>query len=75
MLELQRLNILRNLISKKGFKHSYLADKLGITKQSFSRKMTGKDDFKWKELITLSEVLQLDNEEKSFFLENWFTKC
>ncbi|WP_066894211.1 helix-turn-helix domain-containing protein [Pseudostreptobacillus hongkongensis] len=68
-MKLEKLEKLKNLINKKGLKFSFIARKLGITPTAFSRKMKNKSDFQWEEINELIKILQLNEEEKKFFLD------
>lgn len=56
-------------IKESGFKLSYIAEKLGITRASLHNKLTGKSCFSVAEVVILSELLSLSREERdSIFL-------
>lgn len=62
--------MLRNLISKSGFKLEYLAEKCGITRQSLSNKITNRNLFTAKEIEILCRELKvntLTDKERIFF--------
>ncbi|WP_068449227.1 helix-turn-helix domain-containing protein [Caviibacter abscessus] len=60
---------LKDKISQKGLKHNFLAGILGISNNTFSRKIQGKSQFSLKELKLLSNELNLSTKEKEeFFL-------
>lgn len=62
--------MLRNLISKSGFKLEYLAAKCGITRQSLSNKITNRNLFTAKEIEILCRELKvntLTDKERIFF--------
>lgn len=62
--------MLRNIISKSGFKLEYLAEKCGITRQSLSNKITNRNLFTAKEIEILCRELKvntLTDKERIFF--------
>lgn len=56
-------NKLKQKIKEKGLKFGYLAQLLGISENTFTKKMKGIVDFKATELKILRDVLELTNEE------------
>lgn len=63
--------LLEKCIERSGLKKGKIAEALGKTINTFSRKLAGKQDFTESEMHTLAEILQLTNEEKIaiFFAE------
>lgn len=62
-------NLLEIKIKEKGFKMSYLAEKLGITQSTFTRKKKGEPGFSVSEQYMLSDLLGLtEDEKKAIFL-------
>ena len=62
--------MLEDIIKDSGKKKSYLADKLGISIQSFRLKCDNKSDFKTNEVAVLCAELgitRLTDKEKIFF--------
>lgn len=55
---------IKSLIRKKGYRVEFVADKIGITKQSLSYKLNGKTDFKWLEIIKIIDFLDCSESEK-----------
>lgn len=52
-------NQLETVIAQSGYKKSYLAEKLSMTKYTFSRKLSGASEFKASEIGLLSQILHL----------------
>ena len=52
-------NKLKSIIVEKGVKNSYLAEKLGISKQSLSNKLNNKTLFSLTEVKGLCEILKI----------------
>ena len=68
------LQKLKEIINEKGFKFDFIAKKLNITSETFSRKMNGKNEFKISEVKTLNELLNLNElEYKNIFLKDGCT--
>ena len=64
---------LRNKIEEKGLKYSYLAEKLGLSRNGFALKVDGKNEFKASEVTKLCEILgitSLREKERIFFAQN-----
>lgn len=61
--------LLRNEIDKSGMSITFIARKIGITRECFYKKMNGENEFKASEIVTLSSILRLSMEkrEKIFF--------
>ena len=53
--------LLEDLIKKSGLKKQYLAKGLGLTPESFSRKVQGKNEFKVSEMQVLCDLLGIDD--------------
>lgn len=58
------LIVLKDKVKESGLKKSYIAERLGITRQSFSNKLNGVSDFKIEEMSNMCEVLDLSEEER-----------
>lgn len=54
---------LKAIIAGKGVKQSYLADKLGISRQAFSNKINNKAPFQLTEIKTICETLKINKSE------------
>lgn len=54
---------LRAAIARSGKTNAHLAEKLGITPESFSRKLHGRSQFRLSEVRTLKTELDLADEE------------
>lgn len=63
--------LLTKCIDRSGLKKSKIAEAMGKTNNTFSRKLAGKQDFTETEMRTLARVLQLSVEERVaiFFAE------
>ena len=58
------LEKLKEKIKEKGIKYNYLANILGIDKNTFSRKIKGKTSFTLEEIKTISKIINLNDNEK-----------
>lgn len=66
---------IKNKIKEKGYKLKFVAEKLNLTPYGLSLKLDGKNDFKWSEVVKISNILNLDEKEKKeIFLITMFTK-
>lgn len=63
-----RLTELDRIIKAKGIKKKALADQLGITKQAFYNKMSGRSTFNVNEAIVLIKLLGIDGNIENIFL-------
>ena len=63
--------LLEKCIQRSGLKKAKIAEAVGKTINTFSRKLAGKQDFTESEMRTLADILQLSVEEKIaiFFAE------
>lgn len=57
-------NLLRVKIDESGYKLRFVAGKLGITYQGFSKKINNETEFKATEIQILKELLNLTDEER-----------
>ena len=55
---------LKNRISESGISISFIADKMGITREGFYKKMNGATEFKASEIKSLKTILNLSNKER-----------
>lgn len=70
-------------ILKKNVTIVDLAKKMGLGAQSLSNKINGRTEFKLSELVSLSELLELDVHDLndifgiggSYEINNWFRRC
>ena len=62
--------ILKDVIGNSGFKMAFIADKLGITSYSLSKKINNITEFKAGEIAQLCNLLRISTEKMSeiFFL-------
>lgn len=60
-------NELRALFIQKGYTQSSIAEKIGISYQSFSYKMNNKVEFKVSEIEALCNILGITDKDKYFF--------
>ena len=63
-------SMLLDKIEKSGLKRSYIAQKLGITRAGFHKKLKGETEFTLKEVSVLCTVLGVSNlseKERIFF--------
>lgn len=56
-------NALRACITASGLKQTFIAEKLGISQQTLNRKLQGQFEFKQSEIVQLSKLLQLTQDE------------
>lgn len=63
--------LLREKIAESGIVMRHLAEKCGITPQSFSGKINGHNNFSMSEAATLKDILGLTDEE---FMAIFFAK-
>ena len=64
--------LLDEYISKSGLKISYIAEKLGITVQSFGNKRKNLSSFKAAEIYVLCDLLNIgDDKDKIFCTKGW----
>lgn len=61
--------LLRDEINKSGISITFIARKIGITRECFYRKMNGENEFKASEIVALSSILHLSakKREQIFF--------
>jgi len=64
--------LLRSYIKDSGLKISFLADKIGITRQSLNAKINGRRSFSQSEIMALKQALRLDDDT---FMRIFFTEC
>lgn len=57
-------DLFRKTVEKRGLKYRFLAETIGITTQGLQNKIENRTEFKAGEIIKLSEVMHLSNEEK-----------
>ena len=60
--------LLKGKIVENGLTDSDCADKIGISRQSFSRKINNKTDFKASEILSLCVLLGIKEKDKYFFV-------
>ena len=60
-------NKLRALLVESGYTQSEIAEKLGISYQSFSYKINNKAEFKVSEIELLCRLLHIKDKDKYFF--------
>lgn len=56
--------LLEKTIELSGLKKGYIADKLGITRQSLTNKIMGSYEFKQGEISDLCDLLNIDTKAK-----------
>lgn len=60
---------LKEKIDDSGFLKTYIAEQIGITKQGFYLKISGKNEFKQSEIKKLTKLLKLTSKDvKEIFL-------
>ncbi|MCM1365079.1 MAG: helix-turn-helix domain-containing protein [Faecalibacterium sp.] len=60
-------NKLRALLVSMGFTQSEIADKIGISRQSFSYKINNKVEFKVSEIEAICQLLHIEDKDEYFF--------
>ena len=67
--------LLRNMLKEKGLKLKFIAEKMGLTPQGLSLKMSNVNEFTVSEAYKLSSILGLDSKElnSQIFLPNSVT--
>ena len=58
-------SLLKEYIMSSGYKIGYLAEQLGITTHSLSRKINGKNEFKASEIDTLCKLLKIGARDRA----------
>lgn len=56
--------MLSNKVKESGLKLTFIAKKLGITREGLYRKMRNETEFKASEIICLQTILRLTNKER-----------
>lgn len=56
-------NELKAQMVRKGFKVDYIAEKIGISRSAFYRKLNGSSEFDREEISKISELLELRPED------------
>lgn len=64
--------LLRAFIQDSGVKVSFLAEKMGITRQSLHLKIMGVRPFTQSEIMSLKKTLHMDND---VFMQIFFAEC
>lgn len=66
------IELLKKAIERSGLKISFIADKMGISRQAFHVKLKSSHTFRANEILNLSKILNLSFEEreKIFFAQN-----
>lgn len=64
------MNKLKGIMREKNVTQQELADKLGISVQSFNSKINGRTAFTIPEAINIIEILGISNPKEIFFNEN-----
>lgn len=60
-------NLLKGKMAEKGVSQKELAQAIGISINSMSRKLSGKREFQLSEAVAISDFLQLENPGEIFF--------
>lgn len=65
------VELLRKKIDQSGLKLTYIAERLGLTYQGFSKKLKGETEFKASEIAILKDVLNLtDADVQAIFFDS-----
>lgn len=62
---------LKAVIENKGIKCSFLADKLGISRQAFSNKLNNKTPFKATEIKIICDTLDINKRDCFIIFLSW----
>ena len=62
-----KLNKLKGARAEKGYSQGEMADKLGISRDSYNKKENGRSEFKLSEIIAIMDIL--DKGFEDIFLE------
>ena len=60
-------NMLRGKMAEKGFTQERLAEAVGISTNSLSRKLVGERQFRLGEVVKICEVLEINDPRDIFF--------
>lgn len=60
-------NLLKGRIAENGYTQGEVAEKIGISYQSFSMKINNKRTFTVSEIIKLCDLLKISNKDNYFF--------
>lgn len=64
------MNTLKQIIDGKGYKLSYVASELSLTREALYKKLRGDTEFKASEIAKLVELLKLTSKEtKNIFFK------
>ena len=66
MTNTDRLN---QIINESGYKRTFIAKALGISRQQLAAKIDNKYEFTAKEISALSAMLQIKNKDEIFFVQ------
>lgn len=64
--------ILNEEITKSGLKISFIAEKIGLSREGFYKKLNNETEFKASEIVLMQKILGLSNEKRDtiFFANN-----
>ena len=51
---------IKSIIINQGIKQTFLANKIGLSKDLFSKSLSGKRNFKTDEVFNLADILNID---------------
>ena len=63
-------NLLREKINDSGITITALADKLGLTRETFYNRLANKSEFKASEIVKLTNILRLTKPERDAIFFN-----
>ena len=63
-------NLLREKINNSGITITALADKLGLTRETFYNRLANKSEFKASEIVKLTNILRLTKPERDAIFFN-----
>lgn len=58
---------MNNLMAEHQFTFAQLAEKLGVSKQTLTRKFNGKTEWTYSEMMVLVELLKIEDPQSFFF--------
>lgn len=61
--------MLKSVMALKGYNSGKLAIKIGISPQSFSKKVNGKSEFTASEITSIAKVLEIRDVNEIFFAD------
>lgn len=60
--------LLKGRIVEKGYTDGRIADLIGVSRQTFCKKINNQADFKASEIVAICNLLEIDEKDKYFFV-------